>query len=39
MPAGGMPYFGGMPGKPKAGKKAAKPKAKPKGGKKAKPMK
>jgi hypothetical protein len=36
-----MPYFGGMPGKPKAGKpKASKPKAKPKGGKKAaKPMK
>jgi hypothetical protein len=31
-----MPYFGGMPGKPKA----AKSKAKPKGGKKvAKPMK
>jgi|688.fasta_scaffold288086_3 hypothetical protein len=30
-----MPYFGGMPGKPKAGK----PKAKTKGGKKAKPMK
>lgn len=40
MPAGGMPYFGGMPGKPKAGKpKAGKPKAKAKGGKKAKPMK
>jgi hypothetical protein len=36
-----MPYFGGMPGKPKAAKpKAAKPKAKTKGGKKAaKPMK
>jgi len=34
-----MPYFGGMPAKPKAGKKAAKPKAKAKGGKKAKPMK
>jgi hypothetical protein len=36
-----MPYFGGMPGKPKAGKpKAAKPKAKVKSGKKAtKPMK
>jgi hypothetical protein len=36
-----MPYFGGMPGKPKAGKpKASKPKAKAKGGKKAaRPMK